>query len=116
MKKISKSLIALLMVMLIIGTCSTVFADDYFSGLEGTVDADSGIFDLGSTVIDALTTAGIVISVIILIVLGFKYMIGSAEEKADYKKSFIPYIVGAILIFAASTVASMIYNFIGTSA
>jgi hypothetical protein len=37
-------------------------------------------------------------------------MMGSAEEKADYKKSMIPYLVGAVLVFAASTIAGVVYD------
>ena len=39
-------------------------------------------------------------------------MMGSVEEKADYKKSMIPYLVGAILIFAASALAQVVYQFV----
>ena len=39
-------------------------------------------------------------------------MMGSAEEKAEYKKTMIPYLVGAILVFAASTIANFVYNFV----
>ena len=53
---------------------------------------------------------GSVVAVLILVVLGIKYMMGSTEEKAEYKKTLIPYIVGAALIFAASNIASMVYN------
>ena len=38
-------------------------------------------------------------------------MMGSAEEKAEYKKTMMPYIVGAALIFAASALAQVIYQF-----
>ena len=55
-----------------------------------------------------ITTVGIVVSVVVLVVLGIKYMIGSAEEKAEYKKTMIPYIIGAILVFAASAIASIV--------
>ncbi len=37
-------------------------------------------------------------------------MIGSAEEKAEYKKTMIPYIIGAILIFASTTIVNIVYN------
>ena len=36
------------------------------------------------------------------------------EEKAEYKKTMIPYIIGAVLIFAASNVAGMIYDWAST--
>ena len=38
------------------------------------------------------------VSVITLVVLGIKYMVGSIEERAEYKKSMIPYLIGAFLI------------------
>ena len=37
-------------------------------------------------------------------------MIGSAQEKAEYKKTMIPYVIGAILVFGASTVATIVMN------
>ena len=65
---------------------------------------------LGGKIMGFIQAAGIIISVAVLMVLGIKYMMGSAEEKAEYKKVFIPYIVGAILLFAATTIANAIYN------
>ena len=35
----------------------------------------------------------------------------SADEKAYYKKSLIPYVVGAALVFTASIFAQSIYEF-----
>ena len=49
-----------------------------------------------------------VLAVGIIFVIGIKYMMGSAEEKADYKKSMIPYIVGAVLLFSASAIVGVI--------
>ncbi len=53
---------------------------------------------------------GSIISVICLIVIGIKYIMGSAQEKAEYKKTLMPYMIGAILIFAISNILSIIYN------
>lgn len=66
---------------------------------------------LGKSLVGILQTVGIVLSVIVILVIGIKYMMGSAEEKAEYKKTMIPYIVGAALIFAASVFANVIYQF-----
>lgn len=38
-------------------------------------------------------------------------MTGSVEERAEYKKTLMPYIIGAALVFAASTIAGAIYGF-----
>lgn len=69
------------------------------------------IADLGKEIVGILQTVGIVLSVVILVVLGIKYMMGSAEEKAEYKKTMIPYLVGAAFIFLAPTIANIVYSF-----
>lgn len=37
-------------------------------------------------------------------------MMGSAEEKADYKESLRPYIIGAFLLFTGSLIPQLIYT------
>ena len=41
-------------------------------------------------------------------ILGIKYMIGSVEEKAEYKKSMIPYIIGILLLVSTSAIVGLI--------
>ena len=55
---------------------------------------------------------GIVLSVVMLMMIGIKYMLGSAEQKADYKKTLIPYIIGALIIFTGSILPQIIYQFV----
>jgi len=43
-------------------------------------------------------------------VIGIKYMMGSAEEKAEYKKVMVPYIIGAVLLFAAPHIVRVVYD------
>ena len=82
------------------------------SSINGDADLKTdSISTIGNNVVKILQTVGVVLSVVILIVLGLKYMMGSAEEKAEYKKSMMPYVIGAALIFAASALAQVIYNF-----
>ena len=73
---------------------------------EGTTT----LTNLGGKIYGAIFTAGIVLSVIVMAVLGIKYMMGSTEEKSEYKKSMVPYVIGALCIFGASTIASIVYN------
>lgn len=67
-----------------------------------------GLTTLGQTIISYISIAAIVIAVIVLLILGIKYMIGSASEKAEYKKTMIPYLVGAVLVFGAGAIAQVI--------
>lgn len=69
---------------------------------------DGGLTTLGQKIISYISIAAIVIAVIVLLILGVKYMIGSASEKAEYKKTMIPYLVGAVLVFGAGAIAQVI--------
>lgn len=70
-------------------------------------DADE-IINIGNVIIGVFKFVGMVVSILALIVLGVKYMVGSVEEKAEYKQTMWPYIVGAGLLFATTTILSII--------
>lgn len=112
-KKLAKLISICLVAMTIVSIASTaVFALEPGSlKADQNVDGSNQIQKVGSSVIGILQTVGIVLSVVVLIVLGIKYMMGSAEEKAEYKKTMIPYLVGAALIFAASAFAQVVFKF-----
>ncbi len=120
MQKIQKILAIVMMVMMLISTVSTVVmaADtkdtlpkpSSITAQKGSVDS-STITTAGKQIVYILQTVGIVLSVVVLIIIGIKYMMGSAEEKAEYKKTLLPYVIGAALIFAASIFAQVAYDF-----
>ena len=67
-------------------------------------------FDKAGVVLGAIRNVSAVVAVIVLMVIGVKYMIGSVEERAEYKKTMIPYIIGCVLAVSTSTIVSFIYN------
>ena len=113
MLKISTVILTILMMAIICSSISNVYAltPDQITGNQ-SVNGVNEITNLGQQIVGILQTVGIILSVVILIILGIKYMMGSAEEKAEYKKTMIPYVMGAIFIFAASTLANVVYNFV----
>lgn len=66
--------------------------------------------EMVGTILGVVQTVGSVISVICLIVLGIKYMMGSVEEKANYKKTLVPYVLGAIMVLGISNIINIIYQ------
>ena len=89
----------------------TQLVGDLFNqNAEGT----EGITNVGGQIVDMITTVAIIVAVIVLLVLGIKYMMGSAAEKAEYKKTMIPYLVGAVLVFGAAAIAKAIINISGS--
>ena len=57
-----------------------------------------------------MSIIGSAISIIAIIALGIKYMLGSIEERAQYKKTLMPYFIGAIFVFGATTVSGIVYQ------
>ena len=105
MKKILKSslLITILNSIFMIKSCAFSVTD-----MTGTKISNSNLTNTGNGIITVLTVIGTVISVIVLIILGLKYMLGSVEEKAEYKKTMMPYVIGAILLFATSNLLGIV--------
>ena len=112
-KTIKTLLIVLLIAMIAIAFTTPVFAEYTPRSVDTTKDVENinKITDTGEQIIGIIRVVGILLSVGILMVIGVKYMMGSAQEKAEYKKVFIPYIIGAALLFAASVFSGAIYDF-----
>lgn len=69
-------------------------------------------FEMAGTIVNTVTVIGIVVAIVGIILIGIKYMLGSVEEKAEYKKTMIPYIIGCIFIFSISSIVSVIYSLV----
>ena len=118
MKKSIKVISTLLLaIMLVASIATTAFAavnlNTTISNIENQKlngNADSQITKVGGNIVNIIQIVGIVIAVIVLLVIGVKYMIGSASEKAEYKKTMIPYVVGAVLVFAGTSLVKVIYS------
>ncbi len=54
-----------------------------------------------------ITTIGGVVGVLVIIIIGIKYMVGSVEEKAEYKKTMIPYLIGAIMLISITGILNL---------
>lgn len=99
-------------ILLVVMLSSVAFAEFKEPGkLTPEYKGTDQIQTVGQRIMGIVNTVGVVVAVVILMVLGIKYMMGSAEEKAEYKKTMMPYIIGAVLIFGATTIANAIYNF-----
>ena len=110
-KVISTLLLAIMLVASIAGTVLAVDPNTVLNGLNGNGNVQTNdLTKIGNNIVTIIQVIGIVIAVIVLLVIGIKYMMGSASEKAEYKKTMIPYIVGAVLIFAGTSLVRVIYS------
>ena len=67
---------------------------------------------LTQNIIGAITVVGIVISVVVMIILGIKYMIGSVDQRAEYRKTMVPIIIGMLILFGTSWIITTIFTIV----
>lgn len=111
--KIMSILLVTIMFVTILATgvnATSNSASDLINQMNPNYSDQSGIAGVGKKIVNILATIGVVVAVIVLLVIGIKYMMGSASEKAEYKKTMIPYLVGAVLIFGASAIAKVVVS------
>ena len=71
---------------------------------------EDAIMNKAGVILGAINLVGTIVSVITIMIIGFKYMLGSAEDKASYKKTMIPWLIGAVLVFTVSALPNILYN------
>ena len=119
MKKMNLIIIALLIFVTIISACVVEVNAAYdFSGkitsINGKTDSSSATTSAQNVVGAALQVARIVavgIALIMLAVLAIKYMSSAPGDKAEIKKYAVVYVVGAVVLFAASAILGIMKNF-----
>ena len=121
MNKTVKIIATLLLAVMLVATLSQVVLATNYSSIikdvdekgKGTSDDVSGFKEIAGRVIKAIRNVAAIAAVVIVSILGIKYMIGSTEERADYKKSFIPLIVGIVVVVGAAQIATMLFSVSG---
>ncbi len=117
-KIVSALMITLMIIMVVVPSFAkeTVLNDIGTEAENGTYQAAVGpnayakINATAGRIIKIIRYVAVVAGVILIAIFGIKFMLGSAEEKAEYKKSFVPLLVGMILLFGASAIAKFIVS------
>lgn len=97
------------------GNPSEINTNDWKPGLTNSVQNASEFLKFANKIIGGLRIIGSIVSVIALIIIGMKFMLGSVDEKAEYKKTLKPYLIGAVLVFAITTVIGIVQALIPIS-
>ena len=112
-KKTKKIIIAISISIFLISILTKVYADiepsDYKPGVITTEEVTS-LKDKVGIILGAVRNFSVVVAVISLMVIGLKFIFGSLEEKANYKASLMPYVIGCVVTVAGTTLVSFIYN------
>ncbi len=109
MKRTEKILIALISIALMFQTGSVYALSNLNSYDPNPSINNSGTFiDKVEPILGFIRDTGMIVSVVALSIIGLKYMITSPQEKADYKKEMIPFIVGCTLIGSITAILKII--------
>lgn len=115
--KLTKIIIFSLIATIMFSFCMPIVVNATQIGGLNVTDDDvktrgdvEGFNTLLTNILSLIRTIGIGIGICVIAYLGIKYITGSVEEKADYKKSFIPLIVGIIVLMGVLQIAAMLFS------
>ena len=106
-KTIMKVLTAVMVIAMIVAMTTSVFAISIPTGNDASA-VPSGMTSAASTVISVVQFVCYAAAVIMLMVLGIKFVSASPDGKAEIKKSAVIYVVGALLVFFAALILGWI--------
>lgn len=118
MNKVVKIISILMVAVMLMAVATPVFAFDttLINQVENNTKQDptdntsEGLAKMAGKVIRIIRNIAVIGGVILLSILGIKYMLGSAEEKSGYQKSFVPLVVGIVVVAAATQIATMLFG------
>lgn len=124
----SKSMVKIVALILMVIMTITVLSQITLAATVDTENAmnvdqfknktdSSGASESAQNVIGALITIvrviGTGVAIIMLVVLAIKYISAAPSDKAEIKKHAVVYVVGSVVLFAASGILGIIQQFAG---
>lgn len=107
MKKSIRIISSVLTILLVFSMASVMATGPTFTITpEGPGNSQAA----AETILGFVQWIGYAIAIGMLIYVGIKYVMASANEKADLKNSLVKYVIGAILIAGASAVAGWMFS------
>ena len=106
-KKIFLRVLPVLMVLMVVFTTNIFaagFGDFNVNSINVVADKNSDTIKTVNKVWGVILTILQVCAIAAVVFAGVRYMFASADSKADIKKQMIWLVIGAILVFGASTV------------
>ena len=115
-KKIVFFIIIILIVLTVLQSRSYAIAENFYSA-ENFIKAgdeyninEGQLQETSRFLFKLLVSIGIVVVFIVGTIIGIKFMIASAEDKAKVKETLVPFIIGTAVIFGAFTIWSTVIN------
>ena len=108
--KTLKVVTTILMALFVLATISQVAFGVSIPDVQAAPVEMDEMAVIAGKILGLIQGATIILTIVLVAVFGFKFVMGSANEKAEYQKSFIPLIVGVLVVFGATTIANFLLN------
>ncbi len=109
-KKMSKIISVVLIITTILSAFTMVLASEPAIPTGSAPNGASDVSNIAGMVIYVIQIIAFAAAVIMLIFVGIKFLTASPEGKAEIKKTAVIYVVGAILLFAATGILGIVRN------
>lgn len=73
-------------------------------------EADQAIQERATPILNAYIWFGYAISLGMVVFIGIKYMLGAADARASMKSAMVGWLIGALVVFMATTIAGWVIN------
>ena len=112
-KNVRRIVNLLLVVMFVFSIFSTVHAAiDPTTVITGPSSSGaSSLYKAGNIILGIFQALGAGVAMVALLVLAIRYMYSSPDEKAEVKKKLIPYIMGGVMVFGATSLVKIVETF-----
>ena len=135
MKKVFKVTIILIILMISFGQVNNVYAaydqggagggssssstkdvldidpNEYNPNKQSIVTGEEPLKKRANIIVTVIRNVGIVVAVIALMIIGFKEMTASIEQKSEIKQAMPGYLIGIVMVVAVSFLPTIIYQF-----
>lgn len=112
-KKVIKIISIVCVVLCVISMCVSSNAvidkgalNDFKGSTNGT--GSGAVKTILATILDVVRLVGAAVAVLMLMIIAAKYMVASSGDRADIKKYALNYVIGAVILFAASSILTII--------
>jgi len=89
----------------------SISSGSFTKGAQDSTGTAGAVNRIMQAILTITQVIGVGVAVIMLIVLAIKYISAAPGDKADIKKHAVVYVVGAVVLFAASGILEIIKRF-----
>ena len=111
LRKYARIVLVLFLIGILATSLSVVFGASIPSATSDGSGAGDAVTRIVGSLIFIIQIVAFAAAVIMLMFLGIKYITASPDGKAEIKKSSVQYVVGAIILFAATGILQIVRKF-----